>query len=119
MNIYVGNLPYKIRDEELRDAFEDFGEVLSAEVIMDRRSNRSKGYGFVKMGSEDDAFDAIDTMHRSDFHGRELRVQPANSDEKSKYQNRKSRDRDSSRNSRRSYGKSSGILGFLKGLLGR
>ena len=83
MNIYVGNLPYKIRDEQLRDAFEEFGEVYSAEVIVDRRSNRSKGYGFVRMDTESEAQEAIDALHRSDFYGRELRVQPANTGERS------------------------------------
>ena len=49
MNIYVGNLPYSIRDDELSDLFSDFGAVKSANVIMDRSSGKSKGFGFVEM----------------------------------------------------------------------
>jgi len=74
MNIYVGNLPYSVQDEELREAFEAFGEVLSAEVIFDRRTQRSRGYGFVEMESDDDAREAISSLNGSDFQGRELRV---------------------------------------------
>ncbi len=74
MNIYIGNLPYSVQDEELREAFEDFGEVLSAEVIFDRRTQRSRGYGFVEMQNDDDGHDAIAALNGSDFQGRELRV---------------------------------------------
>ena len=74
MNIYVGNLPYAIQDDELREAFEAYGEVLSAEVIIDRRTQRSRGYGFVEMQDDSDARSAIDNLNGSDFHGRELRV---------------------------------------------
>ena len=117
MNIYVGNLPYKVRDEELRDAFEEFGEVYSAEVIVDRRSNRSKGYGFVRMDTEREAQEAIEALHGSDFYGRELRVQPANSSEKS-------RDRPK-RGGRNRYGKRDrsekrfSIVSFFKNLFRR
>jgi RNA recognition motif-containing protein len=74
MNIYVGNLPYNVRDEELRQAFEPYGEVLSAEVIMDRRSRRSRGYGFVEMANDADAINAIEALDGSDMQGRSLRV---------------------------------------------
>tara|TARA_Y100001970_G_C14220139_1_gene852139 strand:+ start:572 stop:925 length:354 start_codon:yes stop_codon:yes gene_type:complete len=117
MNIYVGNLPYKVRNEQLRDAFEEFGEVLSAEVIVDRRSNRSKGYGFVRMDTESEAQEAIEALHRSDFYGRELRVQPANSGDKSR--------EGSKRDGRKQYrkrGKSErgfSIVSFFKTLFGR
>ena len=117
MNIYVGNLPYKVRDEELRDAFEEFGEVYSAEVIVDRRSNRSKGYGFVRMDTESEAQDAIDALHRSDFHGRELRVQPANSGDKSS-ESSKRRRRKQSKYRKRSE-KEFSIMSFFKSLFGR
>lgn len=74
MNIYVGNLPYSVQDEELREAFETYGEVLSAEVIFDRRTQRSRGYGFVEMDNDDEAREAIAALNGSDFQGRELRV---------------------------------------------
>ena len=60
MNIYVGNLPYSVRNDELREAFEQFGNVTSAEVIFDRRTKRSRGYGFVEMDNDSDARKAID-----------------------------------------------------------
>ncbi len=117
MNIYVGNLPYKVRNEQLRDAFEEFGEVLSAEVIVDRRSNRSKGYGFVRMDTESEAHEAIEALHRSDFYGRELRVQPANSGDKSRRNSKRG-----GRNKYRNRGTSErgfSIVSFFKNLFGR
>ena len=120
MNIYVGNLPYKIRDEQLRDAFEEFGKVLSAEVIIDRRSKRSRGYGFVEMDTESDAFDAIEALHQSDFYGRELRVQPANSDEKSKPNNKRSKSRNiGRRGSKNKTDNAGGLLSFIKRIFGK
>lgn len=74
MNIYVGNLPYSVRDEELRATFEAFGTVDAAEVIFDKRTRRSRGYGFVEMGNEDEARRAIEALNGKEFHGRELRV---------------------------------------------
>lgn len=74
MNIYVGNLPYSVRDEELRAAFEAFGTVTAAEVIFDKRTRRSRGYGFVEMANENEARAAIDGLNGTEFHGRELRV---------------------------------------------
>ena len=117
MNIYVGNLPYKIRDEQLRDAFEEFGEVYSAEVIVDRRSNRSKGYGFVRMDTESEAQEAIDALHRSDFYGRELRVQPANTGDRSRDSSKRRR-RNQNRNRNKSE-KGFSIVSFFKNLFGR
>lgn len=74
MNIYVGNLPYSIQSEQLREAFEPHGKVTAAEVIFDRRTKRSRGYGFVEMADDDAARRAIAALNGSDFHGRELRV---------------------------------------------
>ena len=74
MNIYVGNLPYSIQSEQLREAFEPHGTVTAAEVIFDRRTKRSRGYGFVEMADDDAARRAIAALNGSDFHGRELRV---------------------------------------------
>lgn len=74
MNIYVGNLPYSVKSEELREAFQPYGNVSSAEVIFDRRTKRSRGYGFVEMDNEQDALRAIAALNGSEFMGRELRV---------------------------------------------
>jgi len=74
MNIYVGNLPYSVRDEELRATFEPYGTVTAAEVIFDKRTRRSRGYGFVEMADEAEARRAIEALNGKDFHGRELRV---------------------------------------------
>ena len=74
MNIYVGNLPYSVRDQELRETFEAFGTVNAAEVIFDKRTRRSRGYGFVEMASETEARRAIEALNGKELHGRELRV---------------------------------------------
>ena len=76
MNIYVGNLPYKISDSDLQDMFEEFGTVISAKVIKDRETGRSKGFGFVEM-IEDDGLTAIDELDGSDIEGRTLKVNKA------------------------------------------
>ena len=62
MNIYVGNLPYSVTDDDLRDAFSAHGQVDSARVITDRDSGRSKGFGFVEMTSNTDAEAAIQAL---------------------------------------------------------
>lgn len=77
MNIYVGNLPYSVTDEELKDAFSAFGDVASAKIIMDRYSGRSKGFGFVEMGNQNAAEEAIKSLDNSDMMGRRLKVNQA------------------------------------------
>ena len=77
MNIYVGNLPYSIRDDELRELFAEYGAVTSAKVIMDRETNRSKGFGFVEMSDDSAAQAAIDGLNGQDNDGRPLRVNEA------------------------------------------
>lgn len=77
MNIYVGNLPYSVRDDDLQNMFASHGEVSSARVIMDRESGRSKGFGFVEMPNSDEAQAAIDALNDSDAEGRSLRVNEA------------------------------------------
>ncbi|KFI21577.1 RNA recognition motif domain-containing protein [Nitrosococcus oceani] len=77
VNIYVGNLSYQVTDEDLRAAFENYGEVSSAKVIVDKFSNRSKGFGFVEMASKEDAEAAIKEMHDSDIKGRQVVVNEA------------------------------------------
>lgn len=77
MNIYVGNLPYRMSDDELRQAFEAFGAVDSAKIIMDKFTERSKGFGFVEMPNSDEANAAIQNLNGSDMNGRPLRVNEA------------------------------------------
>lgn len=77
MNIYVGNLPYSVTDDDLRAAFAEFGDVASAKIIMDRYSGRSKGFGFVEMDNDTDAENAIKSLDNSDMQGRKLRVNQA------------------------------------------
>ncbi|MCU7809065.1 MAG: RNA-binding protein, partial [Candidatus Thiodiazotropha sp. (ex Semelilucina semeliformis)] len=77
MNIYVGNLPWSINDNELRDLFAAFGEVSSANVIMDKFSGRSKGFGFVEMANNDEADAAIKALNEKEVDSRNLRVNEA------------------------------------------
>ncbi len=77
MNIYVGNLQYDATEEQLREAFEEFGEVESLKIITDKYSGRSKGFGFVEMPNDDEANGAITGLNGKDFLGRTLRVNMA------------------------------------------
>jgi len=77
MNIYVGNLSWSVSDDELRDLFTEFGEVSSANVIMDKFSGRSKGFGFVEMPDDSDAESAIEALNDKEVGGRNLRVNQA------------------------------------------
>jgi RNA recognition motif-containing protein len=77
MNIYVANLNYKIQDENLRELFEDFGEVSSAKVINDRETGKSRGFGFVEMPDEGDATTAIEELDGVEVEGRVIKVNQA------------------------------------------
>lgn len=77
MNIYVGNLAYSTGEVELRQAFEQFGQVSSANVIMDRETGRSKGFGFVEMPNAAEAAAAIAGVNEKDIGGRNVRVNEA------------------------------------------
>jgi RNA recognition motif-containing protein len=77
MNIYVGNLSYQLSSEELRQAFEQFGEVSSANVVMDKLSGRSKGFGFVEMPDRASAEEAIKQLDGAALKGRNIRVNEA------------------------------------------
>lgn len=77
MNIYVGNLSYDTGDAELRAAFERYGEVESARVIMDKFSNRSRGFGFVEMPDDAEARAAINELNGGQLQGRTIRVNEA------------------------------------------
>lgn len=75
--LYVGNLNYKVTSSDLQLLLSQFGEVQSAEVIMDRATGRSKGFGFVEMGSEDEAQQAIEALSGKEHDGRPLTVNVA------------------------------------------
>ena len=77
MNIYVGNLPYSVRDNDLLALFQEHGNVSSAKVVMDRETDRSKGFGFVEMPSSDEGTNAINKLNGHEINGRALRVNEA------------------------------------------
>ena len=75
--LYVGNLPYQVRDSDLEQAFSQYGQVTSAKVMMDRETDRSKGFGFVEMGSDAEAQAAISGMNGQPMGGRSIVVNEA------------------------------------------
>jgi hypothetical protein len=75
--LYVGNLAYSVRDDSLQQAFSEFGTVTSAKVMMDRDTGRSKGFGFVEMGSDGEAQAAINGMNGQTLEGRAIVVNEA------------------------------------------
>jgi hypothetical protein len=75
--LYVGNLPYSFRDEDLQQTFSQYGSVSSAKVMMERDTGRSKGFGFVEMGSDAEALSAIEGTNGMAFGGRNLVVNEA------------------------------------------
>ena len=77
MRIYVGNLKYQVTDEQLCEMFSEFGEVASADVIKDKFSGQSKGFGFVDMPNDAEAADAIQALNDSMHDGRKLTVNEA------------------------------------------
>lgn len=77
MNIYVANLNYKVQDENLRELFEEYGEVSSAKVISDRETGQSRGFGFVEMPDENDALTAIEELDGAEVQGRAIKVNKA------------------------------------------
>jgi RNA recognition motif-containing protein len=77
MNIYVGNLPFKLSESSLKDTFSEYGEVSSVNIITDRLSGRSKGFGFVEMPDDSEANAAIQALNGKDFDGRNIKVNQA------------------------------------------
>jgi RNA recognition motif-containing protein len=77
MNIYVGNLPYSVTDADLRETFAPFGEVSSVQLISDRFSGESKGFGFVEMNNNSQADAAIKALNGSALKGRNITVNQA------------------------------------------
>jgi RNA recognition motif-containing protein len=77
MNIFVANLNFKIQSEHLQEIFEEYGEVTSAKVIMDRETGRSKGFGFVEMANDEEAKKAIETLNGAELEGKTIAVKEA------------------------------------------
>ena len=77
MNIYVGNLSNEVTEEDLKQAFETFGEVESVKIIKDKYTDRSKGFGFVEMASKAEGQSAIDGLNGKELKGRALNVNEA------------------------------------------
>ena len=77
MRIYVGNLPYSVTSEDLREMFSEFGELTSADVITDKYSGQSKGFGFVEMPNNSEADEAIQSLNDQPLKGRKLTVNEA------------------------------------------
>ncbi len=77
MKIYVSNLDFSVRNEELADCFATYGAVVSANVINDRETGRSRGFGFVEMTDNDEAKTAISNLDGSTYNGRQLRAAEA------------------------------------------
>jgi RNA recognition motif-containing protein len=75
--LFVGSLPWAVDDQQLKDAFAEFGEVTYAKVIIDRDTNRSKGFGFVEFADEAAAKAAIDKLNNSEMNGRTIVVNEA------------------------------------------
>ena len=89
MNIYVGNLSYDATDSELNAVFSEFGEVSSANVIKDKQSGVSKGFGFVEMPNDSEANEAIKALDESPLQGQNIRVNQARSRGKSRLHRRR------------------------------
>ncbi len=77
MNVYVGNLSYDLSEEDLKNAFGEYGEVTSAKIVSDRYSGRSKGFGFIEMTSDDEAKAAIEGLTGKELAGRAIVVNEA------------------------------------------
>ena len=77
MRIYVGNLSYEVTEEDLQEAFEAFGQVASVEIVKDKYSGRSKGFGFVEMPAKEEAQSAIADMNGTELKERTLKVDEA------------------------------------------
>jgi RNA recognition motif-containing protein len=76
-NIYVGNLPYDVSREELNELFGQFGQISSVNLISDKFTGRSKGFGFVEMASDQEADKAIQSLHETELKGRNITVNEA------------------------------------------
>ncbi|MDF1550974.1 MAG: RNA-binding protein [Bacteroidales bacterium] len=85
MNIYVGNLHYDVTEDDLKSLFEEYGQVDSAKMIMDKYSGKSKGFGFIEMSNSDEGQAAIDALDGTELKGRNLKVNLAREKSESDY----------------------------------
>ena len=91
MNIYVGQLPFDVTENELKELFSEFGEIASINLVMDRYSGRPRGFGFVDMPSNAEADTAIKALNRSMFKGKEIKVNQVQEQRRNKRSKRKFR----------------------------
>ena len=77
MNLYIGNLHYNVNEEELKEIFKEYGEVLSVTIITDKYTGRSKGFGFIEMLNDEEANKAIDNLNGTEIHGRKVIINQA------------------------------------------
>lgn len=77
MNIYIGNISYNMTDQEIKEVFTSFGNVLSVKIIYDKQTGRSKGYAFVEMENEEDGQNAIKSLNETEIKGRNVKVNSA------------------------------------------
>lgn len=108
MNIYVGNLAYSLQDDELQEIFAEYGAVVSAKIIIDKMTNKSKGFGFVEMSSDAEAQKAIESLNQAELEGRTLIVNEARERTERPAGQREYRPRDNNR----SYGGGGGGGGY-------
>jgi RNA recognition motif-containing protein len=80
--MYVGNIPYNVSEEDLRELFSEYGEIESLKIMQDHFTNRSKGFGFIEMVNEEDAKRAIASLNGKDFKGKSLTVAEAKPQQK-------------------------------------
>ena len=111
MNIYVGNLAYSLQDDELQEIFAEYGAVVSAKIIIDKMTNKSKGFGFVEMSNDDEARNAIEHLNQAELEGRTLIVNEARERTERPVGQREFRPRDNNR----SYGGGGGGGGYSGG----
>lgn len=79
MTLYVGNIPYAVKEEELKEIFQEFGTVTSIKIITDKYTGRSKGFGFVEMENDEQEETAVNECNRKEIHERNLVVAKAHS----------------------------------------
>lgn len=77
MNIYIGNLNYRVREDDLKQVLEEYGIVDSVKIVKDRETGRSKGFAFVEMPNDDEARKAIEELNEAEFEGRQMVVKEA------------------------------------------
>ena len=77
MNIYVGNLDYNLKEDELNEIFAEYGEVVSVKIVQDRETGRTKGFGFVEMAVESEGEKAVEELDGAEVNGRNIKVNKA------------------------------------------